>query len=127
MLNSLLAFLLTHLLYHAGGRKASSEGGATIHLLPKGDTPLVAFIMEVTGMAQENDDVIREISGVGGSEFVLQKTVDTVVPDRVSVPSFNVQLGNLDYGFTMNDIMGLDLLRAVRATIDLDALELHAR
>lgn len=33
----------------------------------------------------------------------------------------------MDYGFVINGIIGLDLLRAVHATIDLDALELHAK
>lgn len=92
-----------------------------------GSTVLAADAVDAIGLRGELKDVIRAIHGVGGSEFVIEKPADALTLDGVTVTDFPVEVGGLDYGFVINGIVGLDLLRAVRATIDLDALELRAK
>ena len=92
-----------------------------------GGTLLATDAVAVIGLQGGSGDTIRTVTGVGGSEAVVEKQVDALVLDGVTVPNFTVELAGLDYGFVMDGIIGLDLLRAVRATIDLDALKLHAK
>lgn len=75
----------------------------------------------------ELSDTIREVFGVGGSEPVVEKTVDSITIDGKTIPNFVIELGGMNYGFRINGIVGLDLLRALHATIDLDTLELRTK
>ena len=65
--------------------------------------------------------------GIGGAEWVVEARADAVIMDGVRVANAVVQLGALQYGFVLDGILGLDLLRATRAVIDLDALDHHAK
>ncbi len=107
--------------------------GQTLHLsdilLDTGSrgTLISVEAVESIGLEGELTDTIRKIFGVGGVEYVIEKTVDSVTLAGVTVSNFAVELGKMNYGFVINGIVGLDLLRAVRATIDLDALALLAK
>jgi hypothetical protein len=79
------------------------------------------------GLEPELGDTIREVVGVGGSEPVVEKSVDFIAIDGRTVANFVIELGGMDYGFTIDGIVGLDLLRALGVTIDLDRLELRAK
>ena len=92
-----------------------------------GGTVLAIDMVRTIGLHEELTDTIRELGGVGGVEYVVEKTVDSVTLDGVMISNFVLELGGLDYGFVIDGIVGLDLLRATRATIDLDALELSAK
>ena len=39
--------------------------------------------------------------------------------------NFDVEVGFMDYGFELHGILGLNFLRATKAVIDLDLLELR--
>ena len=69
-------------------------------------------------------DPLRRIRGVGGSEFVFVKTLDRLTVGRLSVAAFAVEVGALDYGFSIDGILGMDFLRQAKALINLDALTL---
>ena len=107
--------------------------GQTLHLsdilLDTGSSGTLISVqaVESIGLEGELTDTIRKIFGVGGVEYVIEKTVDSVTLAGVTITNFAIELGELNYGFVINGIVGLDLLRAVHATIDLDALALHAR
>ena len=49
----------------------------------------------------EANDTIRTIRGVGGIEYVYEKSVDTLKIDTEKVSSFKLQIGAMDYGFNI--------------------------
>ncbi|MCB1921297.1 MAG: clan AA aspartic protease [Candidatus Competibacteraceae bacterium] len=69
-------------------------------------------------------DPLRRIRGVGGSEFVFIKTLDRLTAGALSASAFAVEVGALDYGFSLQGILGMDFLRHTKALINLDALTL---
>lgn len=79
--------------------------------------------VEEIGITIENDDIIEAISGVGGSEFVYKKNVDSIALGDLKLSGFIIEVGVMDYGFDINGILGMDFLKRVRAVIDLDKME----
>lgn len=77
------------------------------------------------GVQYEPDDQIQRIRGVGGSEFVFIKKVDALIAGTLKVKSFPVQVGAMDYGFSIDGILGMDFLLKARAVIDLVTLEVR--
>lgn len=70
------------------------------------------------GIDSEPDDKIRKIVGVGGYEYVIEKRIDTLIIDNIHINDSIVQLGNMDYGFGINGIIGGDLLIRTKTIID---------
>jgi hypothetical protein len=73
----------------------------------------------------EPEDALHRIAGVGGSEYVFGKRVDELIVGELHVEDFQIEVGALDYGFTINGIIGVDYLIATGAVIDLKRLELY--
>ena len=69
----------------------------------------------------EYDDDVHRISGVGGYEYVIRKTVDRIYFDDVSIQYQSIQLGDLDYGFEIHGIIGSDILNKIGAVVDFSA------
>lgn len=78
--------------------------------------------VEEVGITIEDDDVIETISGVGGSEFVYKKNVDSIVLGQLELQGFKIEVGVMDYGFDINGILGMDFLKRVGAVVDLDRM-----
>ena len=76
------------------------------------------------GLTYELDDTLSTVRGVGGSETVFGKTLQEIRIADYAVPDFKVQVGDMDYGFDLDGILGLDFLLQTRATINLDGLAL---
>jgi predicted aspartyl protease len=76
------------------------------------------------GLIQEPKDISREISGVGGSELIFIKQVDNLVVGELQLSNFNIEVGDIQYGFNIDGIIGLDFLLQTKAIIDLDKLEI---
>ena len=72
----------------------------------------------------EPSDRIRSMTGVGGSELVIEKQIDPIEVDQVVVSPFVIQMGTLDYGMALDSILGTDFLLRVGALIDLGKLDL---
>jgi predicted aspartyl protease len=89
-----------------------------------GGTVLKMDKVELVGITIEEDDVIETISGIGGSEFVYKKIVDSICIGELEMNEFKVEIGVMDYGFDINGIVGMDFLKAVGAVIDLNKMEL---
>ena len=75
------------------------------------------------GIMIEDDDVIEAISGVGGSEFVYKKDIDSIALGTLKLDNFKIEVGVMDYGFEINGILGMNFMKAVGATINLDKME----
>jgi predicted aspartyl protease len=80
-------------------------------------------VVEEIGITIEDDDVIETISGVGGSEFVYKKAVDSISLGELELENFRVEVGVMDYGFEINGILGMDFMKKVGALINLDEMK----
>lgn len=78
--------------------------------------------VEEIGITIEEDDVIETISGIGGSEFVYKKYVNSISMGDLKLDNFKVEIGVMDYGFEINGIVGIDFLKSVGAVIDLNRM-----
>jgi len=91
-----------------------------------GGTVFAADDLAEVGILPEPADELHRLSGIGGTEYVFSKTIDSLSVGRLSVDKFCIEVGALDYGFAIQGILGVDYLRAVGAVIDLEQLTLHA-
>lgn len=76
------------------------------------------------GIQYEPNDVVHQIHGIGGTEFVFTKKIDRLSLDDLTVVDFEIEVGAMEYGFLMDGIIGLDFLLAVRSIIDLDQMQI---
>jgi hypothetical protein len=77
------------------------------------------------GLYYEANDPVHRIHGVGGAEFVFSKQVDQLSLGELHVRDFAIEVGAMDYGFTIDGIVGMDFLLQVGAVIDLSRLEVR--
>lgn len=76
------------------------------------------------GLKPEPSDIINSVQGVGGSETVIEKVIDSVSLDAGIVKEFHIQVGAMDYGIDLDAIIGLDMLTACKAVLDLNSFTL---
>lgn len=67
-------------------------------------------------------DTLRRLRGVGGHEHVFSRRVDRFAIGDHGVSDFEIEIGEMDYGFQLGGILGMDFLRAAGAVIDLGRL-----
>ena len=89
-------------------------------------TVISSEIANKLGLRPEPTDIINSVQGVGGSETVIEKVIDSIVIDMSTVKKFHIQIGAMDYGIILEAIIGLDLLTAFRSVIDLEKYRLTA-
>jgi hypothetical protein len=80
----------------------------------------------VAGLTPGAHDTIHRIRGVGGSEFVFGKQLDSLALGEIKLDSFKVEIGAMAYGFDIEGIVGMDFLLKAGAVIDLAQLEVHS-
>ena len=71
------------------------------------------------GVYVSPSDTLRRLRGVGGHEHVFTRSVDRLAIGEHGVDGFEVEVGEMDYGFEIGGILGMDFLRAAHAVIDL--------
>lgn len=76
-------------------------------------------IADVLGLKPESTDMINSVQGVGGAESVIEKKIDIIKIDSTEMFGFHIQVGAMDYGIELEAIIGLDLLTACHAVMDL--------
>ncbi len=82
-------------------------------------------VLEI-GLKLERDDIVHRIRGVGGSEFVFTKQVESLTLGELRVENFEIEVGSMDYGFMLEGIIGFDFLMRVGAMIDLKKMEIYS-
>lgn len=87
-----------------------------------GGTIVSTDLAESIGIIAEEDDMIYRITGVGGSEFVFTKKVDSIKIADEELRGFILEVGAMNYGFDLDGIIGLDFLQKIKAIINLDKL-----
>lgn len=90
-----------------------------------GGTIISTDLAESIGIIAEEDDVIYRISGVGGSEFVFSKIVDSIKIGQAETRDFPLEIGAMNYGFDLDGIIGLDFLQKIKAIINIDKLSIE--
>ena len=80
--------------------------------------------MLVLGLEYAADDAVHRIHGVGGSEFVFSKRVNSLFLDELVCTNFEIEVGAMNYGFELDGIVGVDFLVQVGAVIDLSRMEI---
>jgi len=88
-------------------------------------TVLNADIAAEAGVVLEHGDRLRMLRGVGGREFVFVRRVSRLSIGDCGLDEFEVEIGEMDYGFEIGGILGMDSLRSAAAIIDLRALTLE--
>jgi hypothetical protein len=78
------------------------------------------------GLQYEPEDRVHRIRGVGGSEFVFIKRVDSLALLDLRLVDFEIEIGAMNYGFNIDGIIGMDFLVRVGAMIDLKTMELRS-
>ena len=81
-------------------------------------TILASDYIREFGIDSEPEDKVRKIVGVGGNEYVIEKRIDALIIDSVSIEDSIIQVGDMDYGFGINGIIGGDLLIRTKMIID---------
>ena len=69
-------------------------------------------------------DAIRRIRGVGGTEYVYEKHIDRIQLGTKKLNNFRIQIGDMDYGFDIDGILGMDYLVKSKVVIDLENMVL---
>ncbi len=67
-------------------------------------------------------DTLRRLRGVGGHGHVFTRRVDRFAIGDHGLDDFELEIGEMNYGFQIGGILGMDFLRAAGAVIDLDQL-----
>lgn len=73
------------------------------------------------GIYLEPSDRSRRLRGIGGHEHVFVRIIDRFAVGGHGLDGFEIEIGELDYGFQLGGILGMDFLRAARAILDLGA------
>lgn len=90
-----------------------------------GRTLLSADKAAEIGLFFEQGDAVQRVRGVGGVEFVFTKSVSSLSIGELITHDFAIQVGEMNYGFELDAIIGMDFLNQVNAVIDLARLEIY--
>ena len=88
-------------------------------------TVINADLAADAGIYLAANDQLRRLRGVGGHEHVFLRRVDRFAVGDCGLDSFDVEIGEMDYGFEINGIIGMDFLRAARAIVNLGSLTIE--
>ncbi|BBI31157.1 hypothetical protein KCTCHS21_05560 [Cohnella abietis] len=79
------------------------------------------------GLPPEPTDSTCAIRGIGGSEIVFFKTVNFLKIEEIQLDHFEIEVGEMNYGFEINGILGFDFMRIEGVIIDTEMLEIHKK
>lgn len=79
-------------------------------------------LLEKIGVRYENGDTIYEAYGIGGSVPFYTKIMDGIQIGTFNIKDFEIDVGMLPNNH--NGLLGLDILKVYKFTIDLEKLEL---
>ncbi len=74
------------------------------------------------GITPSPEDVLHTIRGVGGTEVVYLRQVDSLKIGGRAIHNFEMEVGGMDYGFDINGILGMDFLTQSGAIINLQKM-----
>ena len=89
-------------------------------------TIFAADAVDIIDLLPEPEDTIHQVRGVGGTEFVFEKRIDSLIVGALRVGDFAIEVGAMKYGFGLDGIIGLDFLLQTGAIIDLLRLDVYS-
>ncbi len=92
-----------------------------------GGTVFPTDIVSTINILPEPGDEIHRIRGVGGVEYVFEKQIDLLQAGELKVENFIIEIGQVNYGFNIQGILGIDFLIKTGAIINLGKLELNGK
>lgn len=81
--------------------------------------------LNLMGATLQPTDQIQFMSGIGGREAIVEKTIDGIQLGSLVIRPFPIQIGVLAYGFSINGILGADFLFRAGAKIDFGQLQVR--
>lgn len=78
------------------------------------------------GLGLQPDDELNLVRGVGGVETVYEKIVENITVDIAILKNFKIDVGAMQYGFEIDAIVGMDLLKQAKAIVNLGEMILTA-
>jgi predicted aspartyl protease len=84
-----------------------------------------AELLRNIGIFPEANDYTCAIRGIGGSEVVFFKTVNSIKIEDIRLDHFEIEVGEMNYGFPIDGILGFDFLQLAGIIIDIRKLEIH--
>jgi hypothetical protein len=96
-------------------------------LLDTGSAATVFSVVEIAilGIVPEPTDRIRRLVGIGGTELVLAKRIESLALGAIQVRDFPIQIGAMKYGFPIQGLLGTDFFVQARVALDLGLLEVY--
>ena len=82
-------------------------------------TLLAADIVAALGIVPLPEDILHTLRGVGGTEVVFTRRLDSLQVSEHRLTNFEIEVGGMDYGFEMHGILGMDFLIQAGAIINL--------
>ena len=82
-------------------------------------TLLAADIVSAIGIGPLPEDILHTLRGVGGTEVVFTRRLDSLQVGEHRLTNFEIEVGGMDYGFEMHGILGMDFLTQAGAIINL--------
>jgi hypothetical protein len=82
-------------------------------------TLLAADIVATIGLIPLPQDILHTLRGVGGTEVVFTRRLDSLQVGECRLTNFDIEVGGMDYGFPMYGILGMDFLARAGAIINL--------
>jgi predicted aspartyl protease len=76
------------------------------------------------GLESELQDTLQKIRGIGGTEFVYEKVIDSICLGDTEVKHFKIQIGAMNYGFGIDAIIGMNFLHVGELVIDCGKLKI---
>lgn len=75
-------------------------------------------------ISPQPDDPLHAIRGVGGVEAVGSHTADSVQLGSKKIQDTDIEIGDMEYSFEINGIIGMDILLEIGVIIDLQDLRI---
>lgn len=88
-------------------------------------TIFAADIVSEIGIVPRLTDVLEIIQGIGGTEAVFTRNIDSLALGNHKLENFTIEIGGMDYGFEINGILGMDALIQVGAIINLREMKIE--
>lgn len=88
------------------------------------DTGSATTLINSDHMIIDGTEILENAYGIGGYEAILQKHLDIFRVNNFDIANFDISLGNMDYGIDIDLLIGLDVLKALNADINIKDMTL---
>jgi hypothetical protein len=85
-----------------------------------------ADVVRAICVVPESEDLVDSSQGVGGIEYVYTKNFDAIYFDGISIDSFQVEIGSMDYGLDIDGIIGFDFIQKAGLVIDAVKMKVYS-